>query len=72
VNLSGLVVLRAAVEALDEYLNQERLGALSEEEGKAAWRAAGEVCRAADHICARLRQAMVARIVDGERERRTT
>jgi hypothetical protein len=64
VTIAALVVVRAAVEALDEYLDLERLGALSEEEIKAAWKTAGEVCRDADHIYTTLRCAMTRLIAD--------
>jgi hypothetical protein len=68
--IPALVVVRAAVEALDEYLDLEQLGALSDEEIAASWRAAGEVCRDADHIYATLRRAMTARIVDASHPER--
>ena len=67
---AALVVVRAAVGALDEYLDLERLGALPSEEIAAAWRAAGEVCRDADRIYATLRRALTARIVDASHAER--
>jgi hypothetical protein len=64
VTLAAVVVVRAAVAALDEYLDLEKLGAVDAAEVAAAWRTAGEVCRDADHIYATLRRAMTAQIID--------
>lgn len=64
---AGFGAVLAAIAALDASLNRKALDALDADDVNDAWRAAGQVCDAADALYAKMRAEVAGHIARGSR-----